>query len=143
MNCLSIIGNLVRDPELRTTRDGLNVCSFTVAVNRPKRKPDGSQEADFFRVSVWRDQALNCGKYLAKGRKVYVRGPVSLSTYTTQDGRNGANLEVTAQEIEFLTPRDTAAYQETQPQTAPAPAPQVDPQSGMQQVAMDDEDLPF
>jgi len=114
-----------------------------VAVNRTKKKADGTADADFFRCTAWGERAVNCGKYLAKGRKVAVCGPVSLSTYTTQDGRSGANLEVTANDVEFLTPRDTVAYQETMPQTAPAePAPQVDPQSGMQQVSMDD-DLPF
>ena len=145
MNKLTIIGNLTRDPELRTTRDGLDVCTFSVAVNRPKKKADGTTEADFFRCTAWRQLAVNCGKYLAKGRKVAVCGPVSLNTYTTQDGRSGATLEVTADDVEFLTPRDTVAYQETMPQATPAaaPAPQIDPQSGMQQVSMDDDELPF
>ena len=137
MEKLQIIGNLTRDPELRTTTTGLSVCSFTVAVNRRKRQDNQQPEADYFNVTAWRDLGLNCGRYLAKGRKVAVTGPVSVRTYTTQDGRTGANLEVTAEDVEFLTPRDTVAYQETQP----AAAPPVDPQSGMQQVETDE--LPF
>ena len=56
MNKLTIIGNLTRDPELRTTSTGVNVCSFTVAVNRRQRSQgaEGQPEADFFRVSAWR-----------------------------------------------------------------------------------------
>ena len=82
MNKLTIIGNLTRDPELRTTASGVNVCSFTVAVNRRNRRDDqnGQPEADFFRVTAWRQLADICSKYLAKGRKVCVVGAVSVHT---------------------------------------------------------------
>lgn len=104
MNKITIIGNLTRDPELRTTQSGVQVCSFTVAVNR--RRTDGNQpEADFFRVTAWRKLAENCGKYLAKGRKVAVVGSVSVSTYQGNDGQTKASMEVTADDIEFLTPK--------------------------------------
>ena len=80
MNKLTIIGNLTRDPELRTTATGVNVCSFTVAVNRRNRRDDqnGQPEADFFRVTAWRQLADICSKYLAKGRKVCVSGQLNL-----------------------------------------------------------------
>ena len=139
MNKLTIIGNLTRDPELRTTTTGINVCTFTVAVNR--RKTQGNQpEADFFRVSAWRELGENCAKWLIKGKKVCVIGPVSVSTYTGQDGKTYANLEVTAQDVEFLSP---AGQTENAPQAVSQQAQQtqVDPQSGMQQVEM--EELPF
>lgn len=101
MNNLTIIGNLTRDPETRTTSTGKDVCSFAVAVNR--RGKDA--EADYFRVSVWDKLADNCQRYLAKGRKVAVTGPVSIGTYDGKDGKTHANLEVTARDVEFLTPR--------------------------------------
>ena len=83
MNKLFIVGNLTRDPELRTTSSGISVCSFTVAVNRRRSNnaPAGQPEADFFRVSAWRALGENCQKYLAKGRKVAVTGSVSVSTW--------------------------------------------------------------
>lgn len=102
MNKLTIIGNLTRDPELRTTTSGISVCSFTVAANRRKVNEDGSRDADFFRVTAWRQLGENCAKWLIKGRKVCVVGPVSVSTYTGQDGKTYANLEVTAKDVEFL-----------------------------------------
>ena len=72
MNKLFIVGNLTRDPELRTTSSGISVCSFTVAVNRRRSSTAAGQpEADFFRVSAWRALGENCQKYLAKGRKGY------------------------------------------------------------------------
>ena len=110
MNKLTIIGNLTRDPELRTVGSGISVCDFTVAVNR-RRTGEGQQEADFFRVTAWRQLGENCAKYLAKGRKVCVVGPVSVRTYQTQQGETRAQLKVTADDIEFLSPRDQAEEQ--------------------------------
>lgn len=127
MNKLTIIGNLTRDPETRVTQSGSSVCTFTVAVNR--RGQD--DKTDFFRVSAWNKTGETCQQYLAKGRKVAVTGPVSVSTYTGQDGKAYANLEVMAQDVEFLSPKGEQAAQ------APA-APEND---GYQEVT--DEDVPF
>lgn len=127
MNRCFIIGNLTRDPETRVTQSGSSVCSFTVAVNR--RGQD--DKTDFFRVSAWNKTGETCQKYLAKGRKVAVTGPVSVSTYTGQDGKAYANLEVMAQDVEFLTPKGE--------QTAPTPA--ATENNGYQEVT--DDDLPF
>ena len=99
MNKLTIIGNLTRDPELRTTPQGINVCDFTVAVNGRKQGDD----ATYFRVTVWRGLADVCAKYLAKGRKVCVVGPVSARSYQTQNGDTRVTLEVTAEDVEFLS----------------------------------------
>jgi single-strand DNA-binding protein len=131
MNKIFIIGNLVRDPELRTTQSGIPVCTFTVAVNRRKQGAEaGQQEADFFRVTTWRQMAENCNRYLAKGRKVAVAGAVSLNTYTAKDGTTKASLEVNADEVEFLSPKDAAE----QPKPPADEFIQVDDQ---------DESLPF
>ena len=124
MNKLTIIGNLTRDPEMRSTQEGISVCSFTVAVNR-RNKREGQPEADYFRVSAWRQLGENCGKYLAKGRKVCVIGPVSVRTYQASDGTTKASLEVTADDVEFLSPKGE----------------QTDPQTGYEVVAPDD--LPY
>ena len=97
MNKLTIIGNLTADPEMRVTTTGRNVCTFTVAVNRR----DG--EADFFRVSAWEKRGEVCKKYLTKGKKVCVIGPVSVHTYQANSGETRANLEVTADDVEFLS----------------------------------------
>ena len=105
MNKLTIIGNLTKAPEQRTTQSGIAVTTFTVAVNR-RRTQDGQPEADFFRVTSWRGLAETCGKYLDKGRKVCVVGPVSISTYTGNDGQTRASMEVTAEDVEFLTPKN-------------------------------------
>ena len=128
MNKIFIIGNLVRDPELRTTPSGVAVCTFTIAVNG--RKPEDTQ---FFRITTWRQMAENCQRFLAKGRKVAVAGAVSLNTYTAKDGTTKASLEVNADEVEFLTPRSE--------QGGYTPQQTVDAQAGF--VPVDDEPLPF
>ena len=136
MNKLTIIGNLTRDPELRTTTTGKSVCSFTVAVNR-RRKVEGQPEADFFKVSAWNERADVCSKYLTKGRKVCVIGPVSVRTYNAQDGTTRAEMEVQADEVEFLSSKDENA------QNKPPEAPKKNVPKGYTQVEMDTEELPF
>ena len=132
-----IVGNLTADPVSHTTNDGKNVCNFNVAVNRKKKVP-GQPEADFFRVAAWGRLADPCQKYLAKGKKVAVTGNVSVSTYTAQDGTVRANMEVFAEDVEFLTPAGAGGEQTAQ-EAAPADAP-ADP-SGFTPV--DTDSLPF
>lgn len=140
MNKLFIIGNLTRDPEMRYTQDGLAVCNFTLAVNG-RRQDD---EAQYFRVSAWRQLGENCAKYLAKGRKAIVTGPVSARTYQTNDGTTRVSLEVTAQEVEFLSPR-SEADQGGMPAQDPTPAraPQPPKQQRMDFTPVETEELPF
>lgn len=140
MNKAFFIGNLTRDPELRTLPSGDSVCSFTIAVNRRRRSnaEAGQPEADFVRVSAWRQLGENCSRYLAKGRKVCVVGPVSARSYTGNDGKTYTNLEVQADDVEFLTPK---GEQGEAPAYAPAAAPAAP--TGSNFVRMDEEELPF
>lgn len=144
MNRLFIIGNLTRDPETRTTQDGKTVCSFTIAVNRRQRNAQGQQEADFFRVSAWNQLGQNCQQYLAKGRKVAVVGSVSVHTYTAQDGVTRAQMEVLAQDVEFLSSRSEADQKSDQMiqqvQQAFSAGPALQP-TGFDRVETDE--LPF
>ncbi|MGN1068882.1 MAG: single-stranded DNA-binding protein [Candidatus Fimadaptatus sp.] len=104
MNRLIIIGNLTRDPSIRTLADGTSVCDFDVAVNRRR---GAENVADYFRVTAWRALADNCARYLARGRKVCVIGSVTCRAYEKRDGSPGAALEVQADSVEFLSPVGT------------------------------------
>lgn len=119
MNKLFITGNVVKDPDCRTTTSGINVCSFTVAVNRRHQK----DEADFFRVSAWRALADVCEKYVKKGMKITVIGTVSVSTFKDKNGETRASADVNADDIEFLTKPKTEeqhnGYQEVTPEDSP------------------------
>ena len=110
MNKLTIIGNLTADPELRTIPSGISVCTFTVAVNRRYSSNKDERQTDFFRVAAWRQLGENCSRYLAKGKKVCVIGEVSARAYEGKDGSMRASLEVTADEVEFLSPRESSGY---------------------------------
>ena len=139
MNKIFLIGNLTRDPEMRTTQSGVSVCSFTVAVNRrrPPSAEAGQPEADFFRVSAWRQLGENCNRFLAKGRKVGVVGTLTLQTFTGNDGQPRSSLEVQADEVEFLSPRS----EQGEPRTTQSSSPEQQSNNGFVQV--DEDDLPF
>lgn len=105
---IMLIGNLGRDPEMRYTSSGVPVTSFSVAVSRRWTGQDGVQQekTTWFRVSAWRKQAELANQYLTKGSRVLVIGEVDEpQVYTGTDGTPRASLNVTAQQIKFLTPR--------------------------------------
>ena len=103
MNKVYLIGNLTRDPEIRTTASGVSVCRFSIAVNRRYKNPQtGQTETDYFNIVAWRQLAELCSKYLAKGRKVAVFGALQSRTYETQDGSKRTAVDVVADEVEFL-----------------------------------------
>lgn len=132
MNKLTIIGNLTKDPELRTTASGINVCNMTVAVNR--RRAGNDPETDFFGVSVWRGLGESCAKYLRKGAKVCVIGAVGVRTYQTNSGETRAVMEVNADDVEFLSGKN----ENRQENAAPTPAGTPE---GF--TAVETDDLPF
>jgi single-strand DNA-binding protein len=128
MNSLHIIGRLTADPELRTTTNGNEVCSFDVAVNRRKTPNNQNPGTDYFRVSAWNEKGKVCNQYLSKGKLVSVTGPVSVRSYTNSKGEARASLEVKADDVEFLSPKGESQ-------------PHIDEQSGYVQVSPDD--LPY
>lgn len=116
MNKIILIGNLTKPPELRATPSGVMVCNFDIAVND---KRDGQDNTQYFRITAWRQLGENCAKYLEKGRKVFVSGPLTCRTYNASDGSPRYQLEVTADDIEYLSARgDDARTGQT---TYPAP----------------------
>ena len=136
MNKCIIIGNLTRDPSMRTVQTGsgpVSVCDMSVAVNRRGTEPP---VADYFDVTAWRGLAETCGKYLAKGRKIMASGTIRSRAYQKRDGSAGASLELTAEEIEFLTPRGAAPGDAAEPAGSQAPREEPTPVD-------DPDDLPF
>lgn len=105
MNKIVLIGNLTHDPETRSTPNGVTVCSFTIAVNRRFVSQGGEKQTDFFRINAWRQLGDVCSRYLAKGRKVAVIGELQARIYEAKDGTTRLSLDVSADEVEFLTPR--------------------------------------
>lgn len=151
MNKVFLIGNLTRDPEMRSTQSGVPVCNFSIAVNcRFRNAQTGQQETDFLNVIAWRQLAELCNKYLAKGRKVAVTGSIQTRTYVVKDGSKRTAWDIVADEVEFLTQNQQSSTQSApgayttaaskDSGTAYAPQPHND-FGGFTQV--DDEKLPF
>lgn len=145
MNKAFFVGNLTRDPESKTTNSGITLCTFTIAVNRR----GSEQEADFVRVTVWRQLAQNCLLYLAKGKKVAVTGSITANAYMGNDGKPRASLELNADDVEFLSPRGEvlreAAYLKEEReaiQNEPEQGSMLKQNTGFVEVDLGD-DLPF
>ncbi len=136
MNKAMIIGNLTRDPDLRTTPSGTSVCNFTLAVSRRFSNQQGEREADFIPIVVWRTQAENCAKYLRKGSQVAISGSIQTRNYEAQDGSRRYITEIVADEVKFLS--RTVGRSEASGAQTPPPAKQSEPV--MNEI---DEELPF
>ena len=117
MNKVFLIGNLTRDPELSTTSSGVSLCRLSLAVSRRFANADGTRETDFFNITVWRNDAENCSKYLNKGSKIAVVGSLQNRTYEV-DGVKRYATDIVASEIEFLNSRssgDSATRDDAEP----------------------------
>lgn len=143
MNKVLLIGNLVKDPDVRTTAGGTSVCTFRIAVTRRFQNQQGERVSDFFDVVSWRQLADLCGRYLAKGRKVAVVGELQTRTYDAKDGTKRYVTEIVADEIEFLTPREGGRDGSGAPggdYNRPEPAQQQAPEGF---IDIEDDQLPF
>lgn len=107
MQHIFLIGNLTRDPMKRATPNGVSVCNFTIAVNRRFAGQNGEKQTDFFNIVTWRALADNCARYLSKGKKVAVIGELQARTYEANDGTTRMSLDVSADEVEFLAPKES------------------------------------
>ncbi len=107
MNKLFLIGNLTRDPEMSETSSGVPFCRLGIAVNRPYQGSDGERATDFFNVTVWRNHAENCGRYLKKGSKVAIVGSLQNRQYEDKDGNKRQVTDIVANEVEFLSVRSS------------------------------------
>ena len=139
MNKCVILGNLTRDPELKTTTSGRSVCNFTVAVSRRFTGPNGEREADFIPVVVWGKQAENSAKYLRKGSQCAVAGSIQVRNYEANDGSRRYVTEVVADEVQFLA-RTAGSGDSYQGQDDQYTGGGQSSPSDMQEI---NEDLPF
>ena len=102
-NQVVLMGNLTRDPELRQTPNGQNVCSFSLALNRSYKGSDGNwQEAtDYVDVVAWGPLGERVSQYLSKGRPCLVNGRLQSRSWE-QEGQKRSKVEVVAQDVTFL-----------------------------------------
>ncbi len=150
-NKIIIVGNLGKDPELRYTPQGIAVCNLSVATTERKKDKSGEYQdvTNWFRVTLWRQQAENAAKYLAKGRQVYIEGRLGVEEWTDRDGNNRYTLEVQGTEMHYIGSRgDAPAMSSSEPEEPEfagpasnqpaAPAPPI-----TCAAAAADDDIPF
>lgn len=149
LNRAMIIGNLTRDPELKTTATGKTVASFGVATNHSWTDQSGQKQekAEFHNIVAWGKLAEICGQFLGKGRKVYVEGRLQTREWEGQDGQKRNRTEIVADNMIMLDRSGAGAGAAAGANMAaapvasqPAPAAAA-PSGGSDEIRV--EDIPF
>lgn len=103
VNRVFLIGNLGRDPEMRATAGGTSVCNLNVATTDRRKKGDGYEDhTEWHRVTSFGKTAEQCGKFLSKGRQVYVEGRLQTREWQDKDGNKRWTTEIVADRVQFL-----------------------------------------
>ena len=121
LNKAMVIGNLVRDPEIKTTPSGQSVASFSIATNFVWTDQSGQKQekAEFHNIVAWRRLAEICGQYLKKGSKIYIEGRLQTRDWVGQDGIKKYRTEIVAENMIMLDSKGGSGNFQGQ---APAPA---------------------
>ena len=147
INRVVLVGNLTRDPELRSTGGGTPVCSLRIAVNtRRKDQATGewTDKPNYFDITVWGNQAESCNQYLSKGRPVAIDGRLEWREWQAQDGTNRQSVEIIAENTQFIGGRDGGGGGGQMGSGGGGSEFAPGPDRGLQSVpAADDDDIPF
>ncbi|MCH8748365.1 single-stranded DNA-binding protein [Patescibacteria group bacterium] len=127
LNKVMVIGRLTRDPESRTTPQGIAVTNFGLATNRVWKDKEGNQQdnTEFHNIVAWRRLGEICAQYLAKGRQVYIEGHLQTRSWEDQDGKKNYRTEIVADNMIMLGSKaDNIGQAPT-----PSPAARIDTQA--------------
>ncbi len=144
LNCVTLMGRLTADPELRTTTSGRSVCTFSIAVERSYAKPGEQRQADFINIVAWENSANFVTRYFSKGSMIAIRGEIQTRSYEDKNGNKRTAFEVIAREVSFCGSKAETGTSNYNAAAAAAPAPtyQTAAPSDFEEIT-DDEDLPF
>lgn len=146
MNKCILRGNLTRDVELRTTQSGKQIARFSIAVRRDVKNEDGNYESDFINCIAFGKIAETIDKYFHKGSGIIVLGHIQTGSYEKEDGTKVFTTDIVVESIEFdrkENKKEETSQQPTQTEIIQK-AMSEDPYVTMgEQVAIDDNDLPF
>lgn len=143
LNCVTLMGRLVADPELRTTTTGRSVCTFSIAVDRSYAKAGEQRQTDFINIVTWEGTANFVSRYFAKGSMIAVQGSIQTRPYEDKNGNKRTAFEVVAREVSFCGSKaETGTQAPAVSAAAPAPAYQTAVPSDFEEIT-DDDDLPF
>lgn len=101
LNRITVMGRLVRDPELRRTQNGIPVASFSVACERDFKDASGGKVTDFIDIVAWRSTAEFVSKYFTKGRMAVASGRLQLRDWKDRDGNKRRSAEIVTDNVYF------------------------------------------
>ena len=138
VNKVILIGNLGKDPELRTTPQGTSLARFSVATTSVWKDSSGAkkEKTEWHDVVAWERLAQICGEYLHKGKQVYVEGSLQTRTWEDQNGQKRYKTEIKANNVVMLGSRDASRGD-----AAPGPGPRE--VSEVAEPPAYDDDVPF
>lgn len=110
LNVVTLIGRLVRDPELKATKTGTNKTDFTIAVNGFK------DQVSFINCTAWTKTAEIINQYSKKGDRIGIEGKINQTNYTAQDGTKKSFFSVNVRSVYFLTPKSEGNQEKKQEQ---------------------------
>ena len=142
-NKVIMMGRLTRDPELKTTPNGVSVCKFSIAVDRRFQNKGEEKKTDFFNVVAWRQTGEFVSRYFGKGNMILVEGELQTSRFTDKNGNEATWYEIVADRVCFTGEKKSDSGQNYGGNATPAtPAePQLTPEE-MAAIA-NDNDYPF
>lgn len=147
INRVVLVGRLTKDPEFRTTQSGVDVSTFTLAVNRNFKSKNGEQQADFINCVVFRKQAENVNNYLNKGSLAAIDGRLQSRSYENKEGQRVFVTEVVCDSVQFLEPKNAQASNNNQSnnqvQRREKALQSDNPFNNSNNFDMDTDDLPF
>lgn len=143
LNSIVLTGRLTKDVDLRFTKSGTAVGSFTIAVDRQFRSANGERETDFINCAIWRKSAENLAKFTHKGSLVGVEGHIQTRTYDNAQGNKVYVTEVIVENFALLEPRQTSQNSPKSQQTANRSATTDPFINDGQPIDIIDDDIPF
>ena len=139
MNKVFLVARMTREPELRTTANGVSVTSFSVAVNRRYKNADGGYDADFPNCVAYRQTAEFIAKNFTKGQQIGLVGSIQTRTYDDKEGKKVYVTEVAVDEAYFVGDKVKTAEKPN----LPPEATMIDNSGFVPAPVSDDDDLPF
>ena len=137
LNKVILIGNMVADPEIKSTQTGVEVCSFRIGIQRKFKEQDGTYKSDFINIVAWRQSAAFVAKYFKKGSPICVCGSIQVREWENNEKKKQYSTEIVADEVSFVEKASSAAAH-----TDNAPSYSAPPSTNFESLASDD-DLPF
>jgi len=143
LNKVILIGNMVADPEIKSTQTGIEVCSFRIGIQRKFKEQDGTYKSDFINIVAWRQSAAFVAKYFKKGSPICVCGSLQVREWENSEGKKQYPVEVVADEVSFIASKSANESNGSAPVNTDTGYNFSAPTAANFESLASDDDLPF